>query len=276
MSALINENPLFQPVHYAGQIYFTSQYFHQQYQANKSVGGKYSQLQHFNRLIRNIETYPDYVVRRDIVELTKESEAGPDFGPVFKASYGKPIMLINATAQVALTHHLDDEVSKLISIGVNAKTAQDGSALAPPASPRDYIAANEVFTSNLSVAKLIFDGNQAILSANRATVKTTGVDILSNLGATELIADTKEVLLTSTDIGKQLGLSAQKVNKLLEDAGLQQHLQCAKNKKIWDLTAAGAKYAEVLDTGKKEGNGTPIKQIKWYSSVVGLIAPGNG
>ena len=102
------------------------------------------------------------------------------------------------------------------------------------------------------------------------------MDVLSNLGATALIADTKEALLTPTDIGKQLGLSAQKVNKLLEDAGLHQRLQCAKNKKIWDVTTAGAKYAEVLDTGKKHDNGTPIKQIKWYSSVVGLIDPGNG
>ncbi|WP_446810549.1 Bro-N domain-containing protein [Methylomonas sp. 2BW1-5-20] len=137
--------------------------------------------------------------------------------------------------------------------------------------PQDYIQANEVFTSNLSVAKLIFDGNQAVLSANRATVKTTGVDVLSNLGATALIAETKEALLTPADIGIQLSLSAQKVNKLIEAAGLQQCLQGAKNKKIWDVTAAGAKYAEVLDTGKKHGNGTPIKQNKWYSSVIGLI-----
>ena len=62
--------------------------------------------------------------RGDIIELTKDeaglnsqpaSKAGPICGPadsnfesVLKATFGKPILLINATAQVALTHHLDD------------------------------------------------------------------------------------------------------------------------------------------------------------------------
>jgi hypothetical protein len=39
-------------------------------------------------------------------------------------------MLINATAQVALTHHLDDEVSKSASVAVNGQAAIHTSALA--------------------------------------------------------------------------------------------------------------------------------------------------
>jgi hypothetical protein len=121
MSNLATQNPLFQPVQYQGGIYFTSQYFHQQYHANKPDGGKYAQLKDFNRLVRGIETYQDYVERGDIIELDK---AGADFAPalkeLFRLTFGKPIMLINATAQVALTHHLDDEVSKNVSVAVNS------------------------------------------------------------------------------------------------------------------------------------------------------------
>lgn len=122
-----------QPIQYNGQVYFTSQYFHQTYRNNSgSDDGKYKELKNFNVLIRSIEAYGKYITRGDIVELTREeagselepvSEAGCDLQPVFKANYGNPIMLINATAQIALTHHLDDEISKSASVNVNQKAA---------------------------------------------------------------------------------------------------------------------------------------------------------
>jgi hypothetical protein len=132
-------NPLMQPVQYMGQTYFTGQYFHQMYRNNSDTNGKYKQFQHFARLIRSIETYQNYVDAGDIVELTKE-KASPDSGLAsdtetqnlrlaFKATYGKPIMLINATAQVALTHHLDDEVSKNASVNANRQTVTGQRAL---------------------------------------------------------------------------------------------------------------------------------------------------
>jgi hypothetical protein len=104
----IESSPLMQPVHYKGQTYFTGQYFHQMYRTNSNADGRYKQFQHFARLIRSIETYPQYLAAGDIVELEKadaehalaSGEAGPELGLAFKATFGKPIMLINATAPV--------------------------------------------------------------------------------------------------------------------------------------------------------------------------------
>ena len=107
MSKLPQEtSPLMQAIQFNGGIYFTSQYFHKMYGNNG--GKKYEQLQHFNRLIRSIETYQDYIDRGDIIELTKDeaglnsqpaSKAGPicgladsNFESVLKATFGKPIL----------------------------------------------------------------------------------------------------------------------------------------------------------------------------------------
>lgn len=136
---------------------------------------------------------------------------------------------------------------------------------------KPLIEANKLFKSNLIVAKTVFKGNQALLSANQATYKATEVDVLSNIGATHLLADTKEILLTATDVGKRVGLSAMKVNVLLEGLGLQVSFRDLKNRKLYELTKEGEKYAEALDTGKKHGDGTPVKQIKWHARVVDLL-----
>lgn len=138
-------NPLMLPVHYGDEVYFTSHYFHAQYLANKPEGAKYKQLPHFNRLIKSLETYSDYVSRNDIVELEWGLITDPDFGSVdhlFKETRKKPIMLISATAQIALTHHLDDEISRQASVNVNAKAAQPldtHAALSDPATLRSML-----------------------------------------------------------------------------------------------------------------------------------------
>ncbi len=50
----------------------------------------------------------------DIVELkwsdVKNTEVMEDFHYLFKATHYNPIILVNAMVQVALAHHLDDEV----------------------------------------------------------------------------------------------------------------------------------------------------------------------
>lgn len=136
---------------------------------------------------------------------------------------------------------------------------------------KSLLEANRLFKSNLSIAKAIFKGNQAVLSANMATRKATNVDVLDNIGATHLLADSHEALLTPSDIGKQIGLSAQKTNILLEEKGLVISFRDHKNKKQYELTASGEKVAETLDTSRKHSDGAPVKQIKWRSGVVDML-----
>ncbi len=115
----------------------------------------------------------------------------------------------------------------------------------------------------MSMAKAFgFKGNQAVLCADRATNQLVGVSPLKLLGA-DLVSESKTILLTPTEIGKEFGMSNRQVNQYLAEKGYQEQLA---NK--WVLTAKGENYAEVLDTGKKQGDGTPVKQIKWRSSIL--------
>jgi len=133
------------------------------------------------------------------------------------------------------------------------------------------IQANRLFRSYLSIAQAIFKGNQAILSANMATRKVTAIDVLDDMGATHLLAPERDALLTASDIGKQIGLSGQRVNQILEEKGLLLSFRDHKERKRYELTEEGGKLGEAMDTAKKHSDGTPIKQIKWYRRILDLL-----
>lgn len=113
-------------------------------------------------------------------------------------------------------------------------------------------------------------GNQALLSANRATKAVTGISPMELLGITHLVAEHQDMLLTATEVGNRLKepLAATSANKLLEKLGFQKGYRDYKNNLKWEVTGKGKAYSEVLDTGKRHSDGTPVKQIKWKTSVV--------
>ena len=125
----------------------------------------------------------------------------------------------------------------------------------------------------IALAKLNgLKGNQAIISADRATAKIEGHSPLALLGI-DLTAEIKQRTLTPTEIGMQIGgLSAQKVNKMLEELGYQTKLVDSHNNPLWEPTKKGLGFGEMLDTQKRHGDGTPVKQWKWYSSIVAEIS----
>lgn len=119
----------------------------------------------------------------------------------------------------------------------------------------------------LNAAKIILEpagieGNQLTLALDKVYKANTGESLLEQAGV-QLIAPTQERLVNPTDLGRSLGLSAVKVNLRLAEMGYQ-----IRRGKEWELTekgkAAGGVY---LDTSKKHGNGTPIRQIKWPSTL---------
>lgn len=261
MNNITTQNPLMQPVQFNGRAYFTSQYFHAQYKTN--LGEKYNKLEDFNRLIRSMETFNLYTEKENIVKLswTRVKESGTqELRPLFESSSYNPIMLIDATAQVALSHHLDDEISKSISVAVNTQAAVQAKA--------DIRYINQQTKAALSLVKLLgLEGNQAILSADKAVRKVTGYSPLE-LTETALIADVKEKLLNPTEIGSQINLSNRAVNQLLEERGYQTSYRDCHNALQWQPTEKGKPFGEMLDTGKSHGDGTPIKQWKWYASII--------
>ncbi len=124
-------NPLLQPVLYNNQTYFTSQYFHKQYLQNSNER-KYRTLPDFNRFIRKINNFKTYIKNKDIVSLKWDDFSNAECALLIKSNSYKPILLINATAQIALTHYFTDEVSQQMSVAVNTQAAQQNAALGMP------------------------------------------------------------------------------------------------------------------------------------------------
>ena len=129
-----------------------------------------------------------------------------------------------------------------------------------------FPAAEPVFKALASIAEIFgLEKNQALLYANKATKRETGVDFQTVLQI-ELKNDKQERCFTPTELGKQLNLSARKFNELLAEKGLQ-----VKRGDVWCSTELGKSHSVLLDAGKKHSNGTPIQQLKWNESVLNIL-----
>lgn len=170
--------------------------------------------------------------------------------------------------QIALAYakYLDPQFHMQCNAVIRERMAAPRLAVAD--SPPPAVAAT--FRGYFAIGRLIgLDRNQSALAANRATVAVVGVDPLALMGATHLVAPQQEPILTPTDIGKELGgLSGIAVNNLLAERGLQEGRRDAKDRPYWTPTEAGQRYAVFLDTGKRHGDGTPVRQLKWAAGVI--------
>ena len=141
-----------------------------------------------------------------------------------------------------------------------------------PEKVKEIQATTTVFKSFHSIGKLVgFKGNQLTISANKATRKVTGIDSLELMDSVYLTAEKQEVLLTPTEVGQRVGVSSKKINPLLEEIGLQRGYRDHKDRQRWELIELGKEYAEYQDTGQKHSDGSPIRAIKWYESVVDFL-----
>ncbi|MEN8216750.1 MAG: hypothetical protein ABFS56_10320 [Pseudomonadota bacterium] len=114
-------------------------------------------------------------------------------------------------------------------------------------------------------------GNMATIALNNALKKQFDYDALETWGMTQLVAEKQEQLLTVSELAIKLGIKRNAVNPILIDAGLQTSDRDHKNNIKYELTDTGLKHGVILDTGKKHSDGTPVRQIKWYSSVINLL-----
>ena len=122
----------------------------------------------------------------------------------------------------------------------------------------------------LESARIIFEvagikDNQLALALDKVHKSYTGRSALE-AGEISLIAPTKRQILTPTEIGTYLGLTAHRVNEILAGAGYQHKI----NGK-WETLPPGDIYAVMQDTGKRHSNGTPVRQLKWNSEILRVI-----
>lgn len=121
---------------------------------------------------------------------------------------------------------------------------------------------------SLTIARMVLEpagitGNQLTISLDNLVKAKTGESMLALTG-TQLVAPQQKQLLNPTEIGRPLGLSAIKVNRKLEDMGLQYKTEAG-----WQPTDLGLKRGAVLlDTGKRHSNGTPVRQLKWPCDIL--------
>ncbi len=116
-------------------------------------------------------------------------------------------------------------------------------------------------------------GNQAVLAAAKGTRKIVGTDPLALVDVTHLTAPQNEALITPTEIGNRLGgMSGKKVNDVLTGEGFQTQHRDRKQRVYYEPTPKGIEAGGVMsDTGKKHGDGTPVRQLRWASRIVELL-----
>jgi hypothetical protein len=246
-------NPLMQPVQYNAQTYYTSQYFHAQYLGgHQETAKKYQRHHDFARLLRSIEAYALYVEAGDIVELAYQK--GEDNSrkqimlSLWKSNGYNPITLLNATAQLALVQHLDDELSKQMAYTVNAKVARGEQG-----HPSLLRQAKDDLTVWLELAA-IYEAPRyiALIEASKDIKNRLGIDLSPMLqlsAALDAIPD-EQTMLEPTEIGKRLGMSGRDLNRRLEKAGVQ-----ARIGGEWVATDLGKEhsYRHAWKVGDKSG-----------------------
>lgn len=115
------------------------------------------------------------------------------------------------------------------------------------------------------------NSNMQTLALNNAMQKEFGVNLLETWGVNGLKAETQEQLLTPTDIAVSLGIGTRKSVAPLLDLGLQTSQRDHKDRLYYELTDKGLEHGIYLDTSKRHSDGTPVRQIKWYASVIEVL-----
>lgn len=113
--------------------------------------------------------------------------------------------------------------------------------------------------------------NRALISANIALRKRTGIDFQAELDV-KLIAEDNSNYLLATEIGERLGLgtgrkAARHANLLLAEEGFQFKNECNE----WRPTEKGRAYAVILDTGKAHHDGSMVQQLRWKESIISML-----
>ena len=142
-----------------------------------------------------------------------------------------------------------------------------GSYSAPSAPAKAEISVQSEVECALLILKAAgITGNQLAIAADNYYRKRTGISVIEASGV-ELVAPEQQQLLTPTQLGKELGLSGRKVNLMLAGLGLQRRIG-----DVWEPTEDGkARGAVLMDTGKRHGDGAPVRQLKWPSDVVNAL-----
>lgn len=284
-------SPLMQPVAWEGQTYFTSQYFHRQYLANNAQANDapaYERHAHFRQMIESIPSLDRLIANADIVVLrwipkgqitnsnSRLANKLNELRDIFAEVGHRTILLLNATAQVEMTHHLDDELSKEIA----HRHSQDGARQSPKSESRLYGHAQEAMAFYLEIGRMLeIPQHIAQIEAVKGVERDTGMNLrplLQQAPAQEGMHD-DERMLEPTELAKELRVkSGMAMNKLLASLGWQ-----IRDGFVWKLTKTGGErvhgkprataHAWTSEHGTKSGY-----NLRWNVEIVRQALINNG
>ncbi|MFH7813131.1 MULTISPECIES: Rha family transcriptional regulator [Acetobacter] len=129
------------------------------------------------------------------------------------------------------------------------------------------------FRDGYGIAKTLgLDDNQAASHAGRYCLHKCGENPLPALGLDTRAAPTQDNYQTVTELGRPLGLSGQRVNKILEEKGLQVHTKGSSSSSNWSMTDKGLAYGRMFD-GVRAGSTGSQQMLKWKPSTVEFLRP---
>lgn len=211
-----------------------------------------------------------YNIMRDIEDVIKK--CSPEFGALnfegssYKTTQNKeaPMYLLTKDGAMMLIMGYTGEKAMLLKEAYIKRFNEMEQELKQKRNQIEY----PNLVEKITIAQIVFNAaklkdNQLALALDKVYKKTTGESILAAADI-KLIAPKQVQLANPTQLGKELGISARKVNQLLIEMDYQIKTQAGYEPTQSGLDAG----AQLLDVGKAHSDGTPIRQLKWPFSLV--------
>ena len=135
----------------------------------------------------------------------------------------------------------------------------------------DYKNALDSLTFHMAAAQIFgFNHSQAMFQTNRIVKQQFQIDTMKNLGIANVVSPVQEKYYSATELGHKFGgLSAQKINNMMEQAGIIKASRNKKGEKVWEITEYGLNNNLALykDSGKSHSDGTPIQHHYFFESA---------
>ncbi len=106
---------------------------------------------------------------------------------------------------------------------------------------------------------------------NEMVKKACGTDCLDIAEQTRGASERHDIYLTTTQLGKRLGLTPHKTNKLLERRGLIESFRNDKGQLRWKPAARGKPYVIGKGAKRNPGNYDRVHQLLFLESVIEVI-----